>query len=686
MSATKSEVTLKVQVANKYFSKFALSFDEKFIDLIVEPQADGLFAPFLWAESKKDVAEITSMFAQLLLTIKPIYDKGKKNLPKYIGVFDKNKIAFVEFYHILPIFLLNDFNWNEKPSNVSEKTENTVAKFLYPKNKSQDNSIVIYEFYFGKDENGLKEFIKNNFTFSGDTVRDYMIDRRDLLIPQKIREQKGAYFTPKIWVEKSQEYLEKSFGENWQDEYYVWDCCCGTGNLLAGLTNPDNVWASTIDQPDVDIIHNSIEQGLNLLKPHVFRFDFLNDDFDNLPVKLKEIINDPEKRKKLIVYINPPYAEATNAKTVTRTGQNKTGVTTNYQINNDLKPLIGKATNELSALFFGRIYRDIVGCQLAVFSKLAFVCNLNYIKFRRFFEAKFNGGFVVPANTFDNVNGQFPIGFTIWDTSVKTVITQITLDVMGNDTKNKNARKTDTKRFFATKGDSINTWIKEYNMRKNETIGFMGTPAPDFQHHNCPYITEEKGTRHFNYYPFHIGNIIEGSIYFSVRQVFEHTWLNDRDQFLYPNNGYKRNKFFQNNCLMFTLFHQQNRIQSKNRVNHWIPFSRKDVKSKNSFASTFMYDFLQTRGKFGKEANNVFIAGKALWSYYHETIKSDDNADVNASLYDIREYFKGRTNGRLNTKSTDQKFNELDQALKDSLKNLGEMIKPKVYEYGFLLE
>jgi hypothetical protein len=40
----------------------------------------------------------------------------------------------------------------------------------------------------------------------------------------------------------------------------------------------------------------------------------------------------------------------------------------------------------------------------------------------------------------------------------------------------------------------------------------------------------------------------------------------------------------------------------------------------------------------------------------------------------------------MNTKSTDQKFNELDQALKDSLKILAEQIQPKVYEYGFLPE
>jgi hypothetical protein len=99
-----------------------------------------------------------------------------------------------------------------------------------------------------------------------------------------------------------------------------------------------------------------------------------------------------------------------------------------------------------------------------------------------------------------------------------------------------------------------------------------------------------------------------------------------------------------------------------------------------------MSDFLQTRGRFSKEAEAVFEAGKALWTYYHATIKDDDNAEVNASLYEIRAYFKGRKNGRVNSKSTDEKFTELDKALKDALKILAEQIQPKVYEYGFLLE
>lgn len=74
---------------------------------------------------------------------------------------------------------------------------------------------------------------------------DYIVDRRDLLVPQDVREVKGSFYTPSKWVVLSQQYLAEEFGENWQDEYYIWDCAAGTGNLLAGLTNKYRIWAST---------------------------------------------------------------------------------------------------------------------------------------------------------------------------------------------------------------------------------------------------------------------------------------------------------------------------------------------------------------------------------------------------------------------------------------------------------
>ena len=61
--------------------------------------------------------------------------------------------------------------------------------------------------------------------------------------------------------------------------------------------------------------------------------------------------------------------------------------------------------------------------------------------------------------------------------------------------------------------------------------------------------------------------------------------------------------------------------------------------AKENFQSTLMSDFLKKRETLSKEAKAVFNTGKALWKYYHETIQLDDKALVDASLYEIREYF-----------------------------------------------
>ena len=59
--------------------------------------------------------------------------------------------------------------------------------------------------------------------------------------------------------------------------------------------------------------------------------------------------------------------------------------------------------------------------------------------------------------------------------------------------------------------------------------------------------------------------------------------------------------------------------------------------------------------------------------------------NVNASYYDIREYFQGRNDkGRMNNRSEDEKYMELIGELRNKLDFLNDKIKPKIYEYGFL--
>jgi hypothetical protein len=544
---------------------------------------------------------------------------------------------------------------------------------------------------------------------------DYIIERRDLLVPQDVRERKGSFFTPKIWVELSQKYIADALGENWQEEYYVWDCAAGTGNLLAGLTNKYNIWASTLDKADVDVMHNRIENGANLLKEHCFQFDFLNDDFDKLPEGLLKIINDPKKRKKLVVYINPPYAEAAKY----GEGDNKALVTAIHKTSKQYKTELGRGINELFANFFVKIYHQLPDVKLASFSTLKYINSQNFIKFRECFMAKYKNGFICKANTFDNVNGSFPIGFIIWDLSSKKTITNIEADIFLNNENLTICDKVGTKTFHATNTNSfISDWLRTYFDKKNDKIGYLRFQGTDFQTNNHAFFTShpsDNDIRESKVTNITRNNLIEMCIYLAVRQCIEATWLNNRDQFLYPNDGWETDLEFQSDCLAFALFHSQNRISAANGTNHWIPFIEWDVSSRDRFDSHFMTDFIagkvdlivaepsifynagagigssgggaermprkKTRLKFSEVAKNVFKAGKELWKYYHALPKSN----ANASLYDIREYFQGRNaNGKMNSKSDDEKYNELIGDLREKLKILAKKLEPKVYEHGFL--
>lgn len=536
--------------------------------------------------------------------------------------------------------------------------------------------------------------------------QDYIIERRDLLVPQDIRERKGAFFTPRIWVELSQKYLTDYLGENWQDDYFIWDCAAGTGNLLAGLTNKYNIYASTIDQADINVMHERIEHGANLLKNNVFQFDFLNDEFipiskgGKMPDNLYNIITNKEKRKKLIIYINPPYAEATSSKTVTGTGENKGGVTTQFKINEVLKPKIGNASNEIFALFMAVIYEKMPGVILGQFSKLKFVNGSNFKKFKEFFLAEYVSGFIVPGDTFDNVKGQFPIGFTIWNTAIKSKINVVSTDVYDNK-----GNFNSTKNFYGELPDSINKWFVKFQSNSINNIGLLSNYPPDFQNQAKVFIKINQMARG-GAIKIVAENILPISIYLTVRHCINSTWLNDRDQFLYPNDGWQGDSEFQNDCLAFTLFHGQNRITNSEGTNHWIPFTEQEVNAKAKFESNFMTDFIKGKIKkdssnetlfkdeaiaaskplvFSQEASAVFDAGRELWKYYHA--QNDVDINVNASFYDIRAYFQG-TNalGRMNPRSEDATYTKLIGELRNNLSILADKIKPKVYEFEFLKE
>ena len=726
-------------------------FDNEKIAFIPYSEIQDIFYQndFNWkvAPSDKETREFKLVYTQIEKIINRIpwqtyifyFDKDEKDLRQFIrenfivgktetSLIQIDKNNFLVIYNkwlkaVKPTIQVDD--WGIAKKNGIIDGYFYLADLLSDEGKTLTDKLYVllendhYVLKKGYDISGLKSLLVTGFSDNQKAYKqfwakykrppeeeywEYIIKRQDLLVPQDIREQKGSFYTPDIWVELSQKYLADTFGKDWQDEYYIWDCAAGTGNLLIGLVNKYNIWASTIDKADVDVMKQRIENGANLLESHVFQFDFLNDDFSKLPQGLQEIINDPKRRKKLLIYINPPYAEAGSTATRVGTRENKTGVATKNKIHAKYSNELGKARNELFAQFLTKIYFEISGCKIGTFSTLKELVSPNFSDFRKFFLAKLKKSFMVPANTFDNVNGNFQIGFNVWDTEEKKYFRNATIDVY--DAKGiyygKKTHRNEPNRKY------INDWIKNYIDKKNTSVAKLCFVSSDFQNQAKVQIcsTNKKIIAHDVVFNITISNMIMASIYFAVRKVIKHTWINHRDQFLFPNKKWEKDLEFQNDCLAYTIFN--NNISTKFGVNHWIPFMEDEIDAKDVFASHTLIRFISgkeiqnsyvdlfdnekiIKREFSETAKKVFNAGRELWKYYHAAISSPFGGGregaVNASLYDIKEYFKGRNEkGNMNQKSTDLEFNRLDKELTEKLKLLAQKIEPKVYEYGFLME
>ena len=547
--------------------------------------------------------------------------------------------------------------------------------------------------------------------------RDYIIERSDRLRPQNVRMYHGAYYTPLKWVEKAQEYLAMELGEDWQDNYYVWDCAAGTGNLLAGLINKNNLWASTLEQADVATMNQRIEDGFNMFRNHVFQFDFLNDfllDYTNddgefmqskVPPALQAILRDEEERKKLLIFINPPFKEAATSTTVTGTGENTTGVAVNSKIYKTYASEWGISCRELFAQFIIRIHEQINGCKIGQFSTLKIPIAPNFAGFRRLFRARAGRCFIVPGKTFDNVKGgQFPIGFFIWHTDDKQPVGEIVADVF-----DKEGEPIGIKHLVVNEGvRSINDWIISTRNRTGEKrIGFLAAKGCDFQNQKNIFIINDKsqlphprGTQVTDM------NLKEIAIYLAVRHSVKKNWLNDRDQFTEPYNTWTSDVEFQNDCLVYSLFSGSNNIQSEYGVNYWQPFTEDEIGINNELSNHFMTDYISGKKRpqviqgdlfetsnqasnqplvFSTEAKAVFDAGRVLWKYYHQ----QPDANLNAAYYDIRKYFQGTKidkNGKeiMNSTSEDETYIRLHSTLRLAHRRLSKKIEQKVFEHGFL--
>ena len=314
--------------------------------------------------------------------------------------------------------------------------------------------------------------------------RSYLLERRDCLIPVDERTFKGAYYTPLDVVDKAYDLLEKTLGANWQKNYYVWDMCCGVGNLEAKHSNPRHVFMSTLDNEDVNIMR----AAKICVSAERFQYDYLNDDItddgeidynltNKIPQSLRNVIRDAnEGKKKLLVLINPPYAEvgsafnASSKENTAKTGINKT------RFGQLGMKKYGKASNELFTQFVARIAKEIPNATLAMFSTLKYVNSQTMDVFREEWNAKFLDGFVVHCKSFDGLTGNFPIGFLIWKTLNRQAVfpKEISCEVVC-----KNVLPIGEKKFYSAPNEKyLTNWIVRPKPNTTEIIPLKNAISP----------------------------------------------------------------------------------------------------------------------------------------------------------------------------------------------------------------
>ncbi|WP_158654811.1 hypothetical protein [Helicobacter cetorum] len=112
----------------------------------------------------------------------------------------------------------------------------------------------------------------------------------------------------------------------------------------------------------------------------------------------------------------------------------------------------------------------------------------------------------------------------------------------------------------------ISFWLQQYqdkNILQTIAFSYMNPGRPDFQNQNLIYIQngDDSKKAHIKFFGLTLKTLLIGAIYFSVRYVFEHTWINHNDQFYAPyNDAWQSDDEFKNNALAFMLFHGKNRI------------------------------------------------------------------------------------------------------------------------------
>lgn len=542
----------------------------------------------------------------------------------------------------------------------------------------------------------------------------------DRLIEDTNRRRKGEFYTPTLFVDYVHKMIEEQFGENWKNEYVVWDCCWGSGNLTRDY-HFEHLYASTLEESELQI---GRRYNINSMK---FLFDFLNDTDDKIP---ETLLNDLKENKPIIFFINPPYGAASN---IEEKGTSKKDIA-NTIVNVEMKKNnMGASSQNLYAQFIYRIISmkekyHIKNIMIGLYSPSLFLCGPSFKNLREYFlnNFEYKKGVLFNADNFSETSDSWGISFTIWENG----ITENKIDFFHSllEISNDNEIGIIGEKYIYNGDNKIlaSDWIRE-DIKKLETFD-----APQFTS-GINIKTEGKTMRgrltknalgylfcsgnNVNENPqgvsifsgtYSVGNgvsiinenFLKCTALFSARKLIIKNWVNSKDEYFKPNTEHEKYKEFESDSIIYSLFHSSSNQSSLRQID----YKDKKWNIKNEFFWLSKQEMIELGNKHNND--DCYNGAKSsneryIYTLLKETILSNEAKVVLDKATELlQSSFKFRM--IFNEEHPEYQINNWDcgwyqikavlndhnkQDLKEFeklYKELGSKMLPMVYELGFL--
>ena len=590
----------------------------------------------------------------------------------------------------------------------------------YYQHPNKKNVLVCKSTHLSINGDGFKSFFSyfnRNYT---PQEKNKFAEISDRLIEDTNRRNKGEFYTPTPFADYAHKYMEEVFGENWKEEYVVWSCCCGTKNMTRDYYFKE-LYCSTLENAELQI-------GARYNKEATcFQMDFLNDDETKMPASLLQAMKD---NKKIIFFINPPYATAASG-----VGKTKGSGVVKTKTNEEMNCVgLGGGAENLQHQFLYRICKfqekyNLTDLHIGLFSKPIYLSGGKQAKFLDYLcdHFAFNRGFLFNASNFANCSDKWGITFNIWNTGKTTDkhnFVHSLVDFVDGDLEevgekniyNVNGEKTASKWLRIENKQSKEKKVLmphfstpfKVNDKENQTLlegslgGFCALANNVCENAQGVIFTsaiQTKGTACITN-SVTKDNFTKCTALFSARKLIIGNWINDKDEYLAPNEEHEKYQEFVNDSIIYSLFHSASNQSSLRQVdykgkkwdikNEFFFMSKEDIMSmadENHFDFTYndakvssdRYVYNKLQGiELSAEAKAVLDKAIELTkaSFKYRSLFNEEHPEYQILNWDCGWY---QIKGMLK----EYMPNELKE-FTDLFKALADKMRPMVYELGFL--